>query len=54
MYRKTDGLGLNCASQAWLSLSLLPPHEIIFILYKSKGSLVENERLHKPEPEPSE
>lgn len=31
-----------------------PPHEIIFILYESKGSPVENERLHKPEPKPSE
>lgn len=50
----TDGLGLNSASQAWLSLTPLAPHEIIFILYESKGSLVENERLHKPEPKPSE
>lgn len=31
-----------------------PPHEIIFLLYESKGSLVENERLHKPQPGPSE
>lgn len=43
-------IGLNCASQAWLSLTPLAPHEIIFILYESKGSPVENERLHKPEP----
>lgn len=29
-------------------------HEIIFILYESKESPVENERLHKPEPGSSE
>jgi len=43
---------VNRASQAWLSLTPLAPHEIIFILYESKGSPVENERLHKPEPKP--
>lgn len=53
LYKNTEGLGLNCASQAWLSLTLLAPHEIIFILYKSKGSPVENERLHRPKPKPS-
>lgn len=30
-----------------------PRHEIFFLLYESKGSLVENERLHKPEPKTS-
>lgn len=34
-------------------MNLLPPptttNEITFLLYESKGSLVENERLHKPE-----
>lgn len=37
-----------------LLLAPPPPHEIIFILYESKGSPVENERLHKPEPKPSQ
>lgn len=30
-----------------------PRHEIFFLLYESKGSLVKNERLHKPEPKTS-
>lgn len=52
--KRTDLIWIVPHRPGNLVLLCRPPHEIIFILYESKGSPVENERLHKPEPEPSE